>query len=70
LRPWLDTSAAGGYLPGLLRKHGLDLAGAPIAGGQSGAESFTRRLMRSAGRRAYEFGVRTVEPRIKRWAQL
>ncbi len=70
LRPWLDAWAAGGYLPGLLRKHGLDVDGAPAAGEPGTTVPCARRALRSAGRRAYEFGVRAVEPRLKRWAQL
>ena len=70
LRPWLGASAAGGYLPGLLRKHGLDVDGVPLCGPQGSSLPFAKRAVRSAGRRAYQFGVRTVEPRLKRWAQL
>jgi hypothetical protein len=71
LRPWINPTASAGYLPALLRKHGLDAAGAPLAGAvHPGSDPLPKRALRGVARRAYELGVRTVEPRIKRLAQL
>lgn len=72
LRPWWHPDDAGGYLPALLASHGVDVLGLPLAGGATtGAQAaWTRRVLRSTARRAYRVGVRRLEPRIKRLAQL
>lgn len=70
LQPWLTPVDAAGYLPGLLARYGLDPAGAPMAGAVTGEPPLTTRALRAAARRAYGVGVRVVEPRIKRLAQL
>ncbi|MDT4913133.1 MAG: hypothetical protein QOC66_2261 [Pseudonocardiales bacterium] len=72
LRPWLDPEDAAAYLPGLLARYGLDPHGVPLAPGRAGgAEAPLRtRAVRAAARRVYGVGVRVVEPRIKRLAQI
>jgi len=69
LRPWLDGRRAAAYLPTLLGQYGLSPEGVPLAA-PANARSFTTRTVRRAARRAYGVGVRVVEPRIKRLAQL
>ncbi|SHG62648.1 hypothetical protein SAMN05443575_2411 [Jatrophihabitans endophyticus] len=72
LRPWLDEERAGAYLPGLLARYGIDRTGAVLAPSDAigTRPSFARRAARVAARRAYRYGVRVVEPRVKRIAQL
>jgi hypothetical protein len=71
LRPWLAADDAAAYLPTLLARHGLDRHGAPLTGhNPAGPEPLASRVLRAAARRAYGVGVRVLEPRIKRMAQL
>jgi hypothetical protein len=71
LRPWLSATAAAGYLPDLLSRYGLDPSGAPWPGWDGPGEApLAARAVRAAARRAYGVGVRVLEPRIKRLAQL
>ncbi len=72
LRPWLNAADAAGYLPGLLSRHGLDEYGVPLTAvaRRAAATSLPRRALRATARRAYEFGVRALEPRVKRLAQM
>ena len=67
LRPWLSVSDAPAFLAGVLAKYGIDADGRPVYVAQPSA---SRRAMRNVARRAYGVGVRTLEPRIKRIAQL
>ncbi|MGD9483434.1 DUF6716 putative glycosyltransferase [Streptomyces sp. TRM70308] len=72
--PYYTTTTAGGYLPGILARHGLSpdgspdpsAAGAP-AGGVGGA---ARRVVRRAARGAYRQGVQRVAPVIRRMGGL
>lgn len=70
LRPWLDPADAAAYLPALLARYGLDPHGVPLTRDAGGATPLRHRAMRAAARRAYGVGVRVLEPRIKRLAQL
>jgi hypothetical protein len=72
LHPWLDAADAAAYLPDLLSRYGLDASGAPLSpAATSSAETpLATRAVRAAARRAYGVGVRVLEPRIKRLAQL
>ncbi|MCW2495516.1 DUF6716 putative glycosyltransferase [Jatrophihabitans sp.] len=68
LRPWLDLADAGGYLPDLLARYGVGVDGSAVH--DPGPPPFARRAARAVARRAYGVGVRVLEPRIKRMAQL
>ena len=72
LRPWLNVADAAGYLPGVLRRHGIDEFGGALSADQArtGATPLRSRALRAAARRTYQVGVRTLEPRIKRMAGL
>ena len=69
LQTWLATAGAHAYLPGLLRRYGLDVSGLP-ADATAPSTALHRRAMRASARRAYRVGVRTIEPKIRRMAQL
>lgn len=69
LQPWLGTVGAAAYLPALLARHGLDASGTPLSSGTA-RTGWPSRAMRTAARRAYGVGVRIVEPRVRRLAQL
>jgi hypothetical protein len=73
LRPWFVPDMAPDYLPRLLARNGLDVDGAPLM--TNGAWAATgpglrRRILRATARRVYRVGVRRLEPRIRKWAQL
>jgi hypothetical protein len=72
LQAWWDATGAPGYLPALLARHGVDDFGVPLTGStrSSEASSWSRRALRSSARRTYQLGVRSLEPRIKRLAEL
>ncbi|MFG2114059.1 DUF6716 putative glycosyltransferase [Streptomyces sp. NPDC048718] len=62
--PYYTKSTAGGYLPGILARHRLDVtAPAPRASG-------VRRIVREAARGAYRHGVQRVAPVIRRLGDL
>ncbi|MBW1604337.1 hypothetical protein JJV70_19965 [Streptomyces sp. JJ66] len=72
--PYYTASTAGGYLPGILARHGLAPDGSPDpsatdapGGGVGGA---ARRVVRRAARGAYRQGVQRVAPVIRRMGQL
>lgn len=69
LRPWLAAADGAGYLPQLMGGHRLDVDGVPLGTAGRG-DSVARRAVRAAARRAYAVGVRVLEPRVKRMAQL
>lgn len=68
LRPWLKLDDAARYLPGLLASYGMAPDGSPRY--ESGKQRMGSRALRNTARRAYAYGVRVLEPRIKRIAQL
>ena len=68
LRPWLTQADAARYLPALLASYGIGPDGAPLY--PAGAPRLGSRAVRNTARRAYAYGVRVLEPRIKRIAQL
>lgn len=72
LRAWWDATDAPGYLPALLARHGVDVFGVPLSGTTPalGASSWPRRALRSTARRTYQLGLKSLEPRIKRLAEL
>jgi hypothetical protein len=73
LRPWLRPEDAAGYLPALLARNGLDVDGSPLVTDFAWTRpdpGVGRRAMRLLARRAYRVGLRTIEPRIRKWAQL
>jgi hypothetical protein len=73
LRPWLGPDIAPDYLPRLLARNGLDPDGSPLVADpawRAADPGLRRRLVRATARRLYRVGVRTVEPRIRKWAQL
>ncbi|MFE4591144.1 DUF6716 putative glycosyltransferase [Streptomyces laurentii] len=62
--PYYTESSAGGYLPGILARHRLDVtASAPRASG-------VRRVVREVARGAYRHGVQRVAPVIRRLGDL
>ncbi|MEU8621714.1 DUF6716 putative glycosyltransferase [Streptomyces sp. NPDC048623] len=62
--PYYTAETAGGYLPGILARHRLDLS-APEP-----RESGVRRIVREAARGAYRHGVQRVAPVIRRLGEL
>jgi hypothetical protein len=73
LRPWYTVDRAPDYLPALLARNGLDTDGTPLvvdAAWGAADPGLRRRLARATARRVYRVGVRAVEPRVRRWAQL
>jgi hypothetical protein len=72
LQAWWDAIDAAGYIPALVDKHGVDVFGVPSSAPTraSAAGSWPRRALRSTARRTYQLGVASLEPRIKRLAQL
>ncbi|MEV6326592.1 DUF6716 putative glycosyltransferase [Streptomyces sp. NPDC051909] len=62
--PYYTAETAGGYLPGILARHRLDLT-APEP-----RESGVRRIVREAARGAYRHGVQRVAPVIRRLGEL
>jgi hypothetical protein len=74
LRPWQDVDTAPDFLPSLLARYGLDRNAVPFAVDSTGTAAspprWLKRALRKVARRAYRYGVRVVEPRIKRLAEL
>ena len=71
LQPWFTIADSAAYLPALMTRYGLDADGSPSASSSAGGQApLHSRLVRAAARRAYGVGVRVLEPRIKRIAQL
>lgn len=70
LRAWWDATDAAAYLPALLAKYGVDVFGVPLRAPAPASASWPRRALRSNTRRAYHLAARSVEPRLKRWAEL
>ena len=68
LRPWLNLADAARYLPALFATYGIGPDGSPLYA--SGKQGLSSRAVRNTARRAYAYGVRVLEPRIKRIAQL
>ncbi|MFB7865329.1 DUF6716 putative glycosyltransferase [Streptomyces sp. NPDC056069] len=62
--PYYTAETAGGYLPGVLARHRLDVT-APEP-----RESGVRRVVREAARGAYRHGVQRVAPVIRRLGEL
>ncbi|MFD5326337.1 DUF6716 putative glycosyltransferase [Streptomyces sp. NPDC127092] len=62
--PYYTAETAGGYLPGILARHRLDVT-APQP-----RESGVRRIVREAARGAYRHGVQRVAPVIRRLGEL
>ncbi|MFF8598499.1 DUF6716 putative glycosyltransferase [Streptomyces sp. NPDC015232] len=62
--PYYTPATAGGYLPGILARHRLDVD-APEP-----RESGVRRIVREAARGAYRHGVQRVAPVIRRLGEL
>jgi hypothetical protein len=73
LRPWFVAENAPCFLPKLLARNGLDAAGTPLVTDprwSEGNPGVQRRVLRATARRLYRVGVRRLEPRLRRWAQL
>jgi len=73
LRPWFRPEIAPHYLPKLLQRNGIAPDGAPLVtdpAWRAADPGLRRRLLRAGARRMYRLGVRTFEPRIRKWAQL
>jgi hypothetical protein len=73
LRPWFVLETAPCYLPKLLARNGLDADGSPLVSDprwSTADPGVRRRTLRSIARRAYRFGIRRLEPRLRSWAQL
>jgi hypothetical protein len=73
LRPWFSADLAPHYLPKLLRRNGLEADGSPIvadAAWQKSDPGLRRRVVRATARKVYRVSVRSLEPRIRKWAQL
>ncbi|MFJ9578639.1 DUF6716 putative glycosyltransferase [Streptomyces sp. NPDC101191] len=64
IAPYYTAETAGGYLPGILARHRLDVT-APEP-----RESGVRRVVREAARGAYRHGVQRVAPVIRRLGEL
>ncbi|MFG3346701.1 DUF6716 putative glycosyltransferase [Streptomyces sp. NPDC048018] len=64
IAPYYTAGTAGGYLPGILARHRLDVT-APEP-----RESRARRVVREAARGAYRHGVQRVAPVIRRLGEL
>ncbi|MFJ9827478.1 DUF6716 putative glycosyltransferase [Streptomyces sp. NPDC101160] len=64
IAPYYTEATAGGYLPGILARHRLDVT-APEP-----RESGVRRIVREAARGAYRHGVQRVAPVIRRLGEL
>lgn len=64
IAPYYTAETAGGYLPGVLARHRLDVT-APEP-----RESGVRRIVREAARGAYRHGVQRVAPVIRRLGEL
>ncbi|MER7520031.1 DUF6716 putative glycosyltransferase [Streptomyces sp. NPDC126499] len=64
IAPYYTAETAGGYLPGILARHRLDVS-APEP-----RESGVRRIVREAARGAYRHGVQRVAPVIRRLGEL
>lgn len=76
IAPYYTPLTAPGYLPGVLARHGLDAAGAPLPGTADTAREegvlrrAAREFARDAARTAYRQGVQRVAPAIRRWGHL
>ncbi|MFF2573255.1 DUF6716 putative glycosyltransferase [Streptomyces sp. NPDC058084] len=62
--PYYTAETAGGYLPGVLARHRLDVTASEPR------ESGVRRVVREAARGAYRHGVQRVAPVIRRLGEL
>ena len=78
-QPYYTERRAGGYLPQLLARHGLDPKGDLLeATGATGADTgplrsarrAVRRTVRGGARRFYQVGARRIAPAVRRWGQL
>ncbi|MGI5349263.1 DUF6716 putative glycosyltransferase [Streptomyces sp. CA-250714] len=78
LAPYYTVRTASGYLPGILRRYGLEPDGSP-AGGAAGeaadglgaaGRGVVRRVVREAARGAYRHGVQRVAPLIRKAGEL
>jgi hypothetical protein len=73
LRPWFRPEIAPHYLPKLLQRNGIGPDGVPLVDDpawRAADPGLRRKLLRAGARRVYRLGVRTFEPRIRKWAQL
>ncbi|WP_179816286.1 DUF6716 putative glycosyltransferase [Allostreptomyces psammosilenae] len=80
LRPYYTVENAGGYLPRILARNGLDPQGVPLRGfndsaaAQAGpvpaAQRVVREVVRNGARTAYRVAVQRVAPAVRRWGQL
>lgn len=73
LRPWFVPEDAPSYLPRLLARNGLDVDGSPLRTASAWSTvdpGPARRALRAVARTAYRVSVRSIEPRIRKWAQL
>ncbi|MGP3985482.1 DUF6716 putative glycosyltransferase [Streptomyces sp. 3N207] len=78
LAPYYTVRTAPGYLPGILRRYGLEPDGSPAGGvsdesadglGAAG-RGVVRRVVREAARGAYRHGVQRVAPLIRKAGEL
>jgi hypothetical protein len=56
-----------------LQRNGIGPDGVPLVqdpAWRTADPGLRRKLLRASARRMYRFGVRTFEPRIRKWAQL
>ncbi|WP_455569784.1 DUF6716 putative glycosyltransferase [Streptomyces qinglanensis] len=78
LAPYYTVRTAPGYLPGILRRYGLEQDGSPGAGSPAEAadglgaagRGAVRRVVREAARGAYRHGVQRVAPLIRKAGEL
>lgn len=74
LEPYYTLRTAGGYLPRVLARHGLDPEGLPSARltprDPGPVRRAARELLRDSARSAYRHGVQRVAPAIRRWGAL
>ncbi|MBO8196038.1 hypothetical protein ITI46_30980 [Streptomyces oryzae] len=81
LAPYYTVRTAPGYLPGILRRYGLEPDGSPAGGAAAEAadaaeglgaagRSVVRRFVREAARGAYRHGVQRVAPLIRKAGEL
>ncbi|MGW1012579.1 DUF6716 putative glycosyltransferase [Streptomyces termitum] len=64
IAPYYTAETAGGYLPGILARHRLDVTAPPAR------DSGLRRIVREAARGAYRHGVQRVAPVVRRLGEL
>ncbi len=74
IEPYYTLRTAGGYLPRVLARHGLDPEGLPsarlTARDPGPVRRAARELLRNSARTAYRQGVQRVAPAIRRWGAL